>query len=350
MARLRLAVNTCFAVKHWPVAVDWLDIVARWGVSAVQFSMDMLDPFMSGAGNVAAETRAAAAERGVSIESTFTGAAAYHTNLLLHPDARYRAHALEWYQRVIEISALMGARATGGHLGALSVREGACEGVRGQRLAGLVEAVGVLGEEARAAGLEEGLLWELMPSPLEPPHTPGEAFDLLARADASSPVPVRLCYDLGHACAPGVGPDGETLYRWLEELLPVTPMLHLQQTDGLGDRHWPFAGVYQERGVVSAGRVCELVSTLSPLADVDMVLEILHPPETPPDRILDDWARSIDLWRRAGAERAGAGGGSREEGHRVCRSALPRSPGDRVSATLYSRRPSWRNSVSWKRR
>lgn len=311
MAELRLAVNTCFALKHWPVPADWLEVVAGWGVSRVQFSMDLLDPFMPGAREVAGEIGAAAAGRGVVVESTFSGAAAYHTSLLSHPDGRYRAHALEWYRRVIELSGLMGAHATGGHMGALSVSEGASGGAaRGERLAGLIDAVGQLGAEARRHGLES-LLWELMPSPLEPPHTPGEAFELLERANAASSVPVRLCYDLGHACAPGVGvgagagvgagsgPDGETLYRWLEELLPITPMVHLQQTDGLGDRHWPFAGIYQEQGVISPERVCGLVSA-SPLPVVDMVLEILHPPETPPDRILDDWARSIDLWRRAG--------------------------------------------------
>ncbi|MDP2872111.1 MAG: TIM barrel protein [Bacillota bacterium] len=299
MAELRLAVNTCFAVKNWPMPADWLGIVRGWGVERVQFSVDLLDPFMPGASRAAEEIREQAVDHGISIDSTFTGACAYHSNLLSHPDARYRAHALNWYRGVVKLSAAMGAGATGGHMGALSAAEAAAPALRSERLTGLAQAIGILGADAGRRGLKM-LLWELMPSACEPPHTPAEASELLARANELSPVPVRLCFDLGHACAPdvlsGSGPDPETVYRWLAELLPVTPMVHLQQTDGLGDRHWPFAGDYQRQGIIEPARVREVLSA-SPLPGVDLVLEILHPPEAGQGQILDDWARSIERWR-----------------------------------------------------
>jgi D-erythrulose 1-phosphate 3-epimerase len=294
---LRLGVNTCFAVKNWPRPADWLEVVASWGIERVQFSMDMLDPFMPGAREAAEEIGTLAAGRGIRIDSTFTGAAAYHSNLLSHPDARYRAHALEWYRGVIQLTAAMGARATGGHMGALSVAEGRSPAVCQARTDGLIESIAALGDEARRCGIE-CLLWELMPSPFEPPHTPAEALELLDRANERSPVPVRLCYDLGHTCAPGVlsAADPEVVYTWLAQLLHVTPMVHLQQTDGLGDRHWPFCGDFERQGIIVPERVRALLAA-SPLDAVDLVLEILHPPEATPEQILDDWARSIQHWQ-----------------------------------------------------
>ena len=91
--RLRLGINTCFAVKRWPRPADWAPIVReRLGLGLVQHSLDLVD-LASGRARLdgqAAELRAAARTHGLGIQSTFTGLAAYSANLLLDPDAAIR--------------------------------------------------------------------------------------------------------------------------------------------------------------------------------------------------------------------------------------------------------------------
>ena len=42
--RLRLAINNCFAVKRWPLADEWAQIVAgELGLDSVQHSLDLVD-------------------------------------------------------------------------------------------------------------------------------------------------------------------------------------------------------------------------------------------------------------------------------------------------------------------
>ena len=70
----------------------------------------------------AEQVRAACAAAGLTLHSTFTGLAAYSSNLLLHPDPAARERARAWYRRVIDFTAAAGAGSTGGHIGAYSVR------------------------------------------------------------------------------------------------------------------------------------------------------------------------------------------------------------------------------------
>lgn len=295
MAELHLQVNTCFAVKNWPTAEQWLDLVDGWGISEVQFCLDLLNPCLPDALAIGEEIRKAAEKRKVSICSTFTGTIAYVQNMLLHPDPRYRNDALKWYLKAIELTGVMGAKTTGGHFGALSSVDELNPIQGGEKVQYLIESFRIFGEAAAKAGLEY-LVWELMPSSRELPHTPDEALVLLERANEVSPIPIRLCFDLGHACAHDVYPDDQTVYLWLEKLLPVTPMVHLQQTDGKGDHHWPFTDEFNALGIIEPSAVKSILSR-SPYPTVDLVLEILHPPEASPAKIKNDWAESIAIWR-----------------------------------------------------
>ena len=44
MARFRLGINTCFAVKRWPLPEEWARIVRdELGLDLVQHSFDVVD-------------------------------------------------------------------------------------------------------------------------------------------------------------------------------------------------------------------------------------------------------------------------------------------------------------------
>ena len=295
---LQLAANTCFGAKHWPDVSRWLPVVQAWQLEAVQFSLDLLDPLQPAALALAAETAAACAAAGVQIQSTFTGGQAYLSSMLLHPDARYRMHAKRWLKAAVRVTAAMGAMGTGGFVGAT-----AADTAKRDQAAMIDEVVGfagTLGSVARDAGLEY-LLIEIMPGEAELPNSPTVARELIERINEASPLPYALCFDLGHTCAPSATDDGEVttrIYRWLEQLLDLTRCVHLQQTDGHGDRHWPFTCAHAANGGVDPVEILKIIRR-SPLPAVDLVLEIAHPPETAATQIAEEWAESVALWQTA---------------------------------------------------
>jgi sugar phosphate isomerase/epimerase len=299
MAEVRLGINNAFAMKRWPEPAVWAEIIGRQlGLRHVQLSFDLLDPGWPEPCviRMCDLVRKAADAHGLVLQSTFTGLAGYSQNLLAHPEPDVRAHALGWFASGVEMTARLGAEATGGYMGAFSVHDYADPRRRAHVRRALVAAVRSLARKAAARGLTY-LLWEPMPVPREVPHTPEEAVALLAEVNEDAAVPVRLCVDLGHCCAWDVEPKGDP-HAWLEQLLPWTAVVHLQQTDGRGDHHWPFTDEFRAAGIVDVGRVVE-IARRSPLETVHLFLEVCHPHETPDDRVIDDLKASVATWAAA---------------------------------------------------
>jgi sugar phosphate isomerase/epimerase len=298
MAQVVLGINNAFAAKHWPQAAEWARIVVdRLGLKSVQFSFDLIDPAWPAeiATALASQVRAAALARDLDIRTTFSGGIAYARPLLAHPDPAARRWAMDWYRSAMHLTAVLGAEATGGHMGTISAVEWDDPERRNAIRATLIKSVRSLSGTAWEQGLKH-LLWELMPSPSEIPHTPEEAVEVLREVNEGAAVPVRLAFDLGHCCAYDLPKRGEP-HEWLQRLLPWTPMVHLQQTDGRGDRHWPFSGEHEAAGIIYPRRIVEIARS-SPLPRVDLVLEVVHPPEAAPERIVDDLARSVEVWAK----------------------------------------------------
>lgn len=298
MVEVILGINNGFALKRWPEPETWAEVVGRdLGVRCVQLSFDLLDPAWPQPclGGLCQRVRVAADRYSLDIPSTFTGLVAYAQNLLAHPEPGVREHARGWFELALEVTAALGARSTGGHMGALSARDHADPSRRAGRRRTLIEHVRWLSQKAAALGLES-LLWESMPVPREIPHTPEEAITLLEEVNEGAAVPVRLCFDLGHCCAWDLESKGDP-HAWLESLLPWTAVIHLQQTDGQGDRHWPFTRGSATQGIVSPARVVEIVRA-SPLETVHLFLEICHPHEAPDRQVIDDLKESVDAWAK----------------------------------------------------
>ncbi len=298
MAEITLGINNAFAFKNWPEPDAWAEIVAnRLGLKHVQFSFDLLDPVLPEPGRDAlcAEVVQAAERYGLSLDSSFTGLIVYAQNHLAHPSAPVREQAFRWYQAAIDVSARLGTQATGGHMGAMSLADYAEPQRRAAQRANVIDAVRALSQYAAQRG-QACLLWEPMPDARELPHTPQEAIEVLEEVNAGAGVPVQLCFDLGHCAASPAGEIADP-HRWLEELLPWTPVVHLQQTDGLGDRHWPFAPEFAAVGIVQPQRVIEIVRA-SPLPRVDLVFEISHAFDAPPQQILDNLSWSVEAWAK----------------------------------------------------
>ena len=299
--RLELGINTCFAVKRWPLPTDWAPIVKeRLGLRLVEHSLDLVDIAGGSIAEESAAVASAAREYGLSVRSTFTGLAAYSSNMLLSPDPATRAHARAWFGRAIEFSESVGAVATGGHVGAFSVHDWHNPMRRGERWEGLRSDLHELAAEARAHG-QEALLVENLASAREP-STIAMILDLLTDGDAAR-VPIRLALDVGHMCVPGTSGVDRDPYAWLRLLGRVAFEVQLQQSDAEGDHHWPFTLEANARGRIVADRVIDALGE-SGIEELPLVLEVIPAFEQHDDAVLDDLKSSVDYWLEAFARRA----------------------------------------------
>jgi len=297
---LHLGINTCFAVKRWPEAEQWMTIVADdLGLQHCQVSLDLfepgLDPEMASA--TAKAIVKAADHSGVSLHSTFTGLAGYSANLLLHPEPEARLAAMRWFERAIDLTGDMGAGGTGGFLGAFSVNDAADPWRRDSRVEWLQAGMRTLSERASRAGLSF-LLFENMAVPREYGFTIPESHHL-EELGANGPVPWVLCLDLGHPCALTTGSPSDDPLNWLGEAWRHTPVLQMQQANRGGDFHWPFTPERNAEGLLSPSAVVEALYAKTDATDIYLFFEIIHPAEFPDDQVLSDLRQSVECWTEA---------------------------------------------------
>jgi hypothetical protein len=296
--RLRLGINTCFAVKRWPRVTDWAPLVRdRLGLRLVQHSFDLVEtPGPADATAAEAGTlRAAVAAAGLELHSTFTGLAAYSSNLLLAPERASRLAALSWFSGAIAFTSRAGAVATGGHVGAFSVRDWLDPHARRTRWHDLQESLHALAGEARSAGLGYLMIENL--AARREPSTMAMVRELVTGGDPAH-VPIRLCLDVGHMCVPGTsGPDRDP-YAWLRALGAGAPVIQLQQSDADGDHHWPFTPRFEALGRIHADQVIDALGA-GGATEGTLILEVIPPFEQDDAAVVDDLVVSVDHWREA---------------------------------------------------
>lgn len=293
--KLTLGINTCFAVKRWPRPVDWAPIVAnRLRLRLVEHSFDLVD-LTTGADGEARALADAASSRGLTINSTFTGLAAYSSNMLLGAEPSTRGAATAWFRRAIAFSASLGATATGGHVGAFSVPDWRSDAHRQERWGNLRSGLLELAEDAHNQSLK-ALMVENLAAAREP-STMAMIRELLTDGD-STHVPVRLALDLGHMCVTGTSGEDRDPYAWLRRLGGSAFEVQLQQSDESGDHHWPFTPEFNRAGRIEADRVIDALGE-SGVQEIALILEVIPPFEQDDDAVLDDLTASVAYWSEA---------------------------------------------------
>jgi len=299
MTTIKLGMMNCFAVKRWPEPEAWCKIITEdFGLQYAQFSFDLLDPRTLPLirDKTCSQIAKATKKYNLHLTSAFTGLASYSFSLLLHPDLGMRIDALNWYEQAIKTAAKMGTDGTGGYVGALSMQDFKDESRKKYLMEFLVEALQHLSQIAKEVG-QKFLLWEPMPLRREPPWTIDEAKNLYRMVNETAAVPVQFCLDLGHQCTMGVTGKDRNTYEWLRQLAPHSPIIHIQQTDGQGDRHWPFTEEYNCRGVIEPGKVIQAIND-SGAEELTLVFEVIHPFEADEEKVLNDLERSVKYWRK----------------------------------------------------
>jgi sugar phosphate isomerase/epimerase len=298
MTSYRLGINTCFAVKRWPRPERWARLVHDdLGLDLVQHTLDLVDLDASPAQvkYQADWLRAACAAGGLTLHSTFTGLAAYTSNLLLHPDLAARERARTWYRRVIDFTAAVGARSTGGHVGAYCVDDWNHPIRRRTLWSELGESLAELAAHAHEQELSALMAENL--AGMREPSTLQMLSSLLTDGDEAH-VPIRLCLDVGHQCVPGTSGKDRDPYAWLKQLGARTAVVQLQQSDGKADHHWPFTPETNAVGIIDAQKVLAALDR-SGATDITLILEVIPPFEQDDEQALKDLCQSAEYWRSA---------------------------------------------------
>ncbi len=299
MSKIILGINNCFAVKRWPEPEEWCRIVAEeLKLRYVQFSLDLLDPRVSQPARrkMSEKIKKIAQSYGLEIHTTFPGIVSYSFNQLLHPDVGIRHDALRWCEEAVLTTSEIGARGTGGPLGALSMRDFNTPARKESLIEQLIESLQHLTQLAAFKG-QEFFLWEPTPLAREICHSREEARNFHTKVNRGSAVPVSFCLDVGHQCAVDASGKDKDPYAWLKEFAPLSPAIHIQQTDGVSDSHWPFTKEFNKKGIIEPERIVKTIQKYG-TDEVYLFLEIIHPFEADEKRVLEDIKESVEYWKR----------------------------------------------------
>lgn len=295
--QITLGINTCFAVKRWSRPEQWARVVSDdLGLSDVQFSMDLLPPSASDAAAAthAREVREVAEAHGIRVRSVFTGLAAYASNLLLADAPSERDAAEQWYRKMIDLTAGMGADGVGGHIGAFTVASFRDATRRDGLWSELIERLRRLSDHASDAGLEY-LLFENLALPREPGHSIPESHEIEA-ALADHATPWRLCLDLGHPAALRTGTSSDEPTAWLGEPWRNAPIIQLQQSPRGSDHHAAFTVANNSTGLVHRDEVLPALMQWKVPA-IELHLEVIPAHEADDDDVLADLVESVRYWQ-----------------------------------------------------
>ena len=259
-------------------------------VSSVQFSFDLIDPWWPRfqRRELATAYREAFARYGIVIASAFGGVASYTYAQFLAPTQEQRDISLAFWKRAVDLSAELGAKSIGTPIGGMSYEDWHDPAATRALYQSAQEALGELAAYAKTKGLNE-ILIEATPLPAEILCTPQAARQFVAELDGNTAIPVRLLIDWGHALCTRVPETSHDMAQWLTVCAPYVGGIHLQQTDGLWDRHWDFT----VDGLVTPALMRE-VSAQAGLDDVTQYLEVVTIFEDDDDEVLARMTASME--------------------------------------------------------
>lgn len=370
--RIYLAIDNCFASKRWVRPSEWLRIIDEIGLKYIEASADTeCDPMYMAADftqDWIRDVGTECAKRNMHIANVYSGHGTYATCGLTHYDPRVVRHFLDhWIKPQMRTALALGANfgffAHGiENLALQSADMTACAVDR------LYNALAEIARYAAEIGLSYAGI-EQMYSPHQPPWTLDGAGTLLREVYRRAGTPFYLTLDTGHMNGQRrfLRPDGETLLHNLKQKSPprlwlgsenarklyadaltdhldaqtaakdiladanrnpqlfaqpqdceieewirrfgcYSPIMHLQQTDGLSSPHWPFSHEYNKKGIVHAQilltALCEAFDqTDDPrmppkCKEVMLTLEPFLSTAGNPYDLIDLLKESIAYWRR----------------------------------------------------
>lgn len=268
---MKLGLNLSFAVKRWMEPERLAELCAReLQVKHIQFTWDLIDPWWpkESRKSLAGKFRSAFEKEGLLLESSFGGIAAYSYGQLLAPDKEQRDISLLFFKRAIDMTIELGASIMGTPVGGFSVSDARDPYRRQYLYETMLEAVKQLAAYGKEQGLKE---IHIEPSPVfgETPYNIRQSLDMM-EALRGTAIPVKLLIDWGHALYKPLLKEEADIRVWLKQCKNYIGAMHLQQTDGMGDRHWDFT----KKGIVTLDLIRQATEEAG-LGQIPQYLEIV---------------------------------------------------------------------------
>ncbi|NLL36908.1 MAG: sugar phosphate isomerase/epimerase [Fretibacterium sp.] len=287
---MKLGLNLSFAVKRWLEPEKLAHICKHeFGVTHTQFTWDLIDPWWPELkrNQLIKEYREAFEAEGLLIDATFGGLAAYTYAQLLAPSELQREISEEFFCRAIDLTVEMSAGVMGTPVGGMSYDDARNPERREILYRSMLNSVRKLASYGKSKGLKE-IHIEATPLITEFPHSPKVSVQMMKDLSDAA-IPVRLLVDWGHALySPLLGEEAD-IELWFRECGPYIGSIHLQQTDGMFDRHWDFV----QKGIVTPELILKATKDAG-LDDIVQYLEVVTIFEEDDDAVYDRMKRTMD--------------------------------------------------------
>lgn len=289
-----LGLNLSFATKRW-MEPKQLAYMCRntFGVEHIQFTWDLIDPWWPEVQRdlLVREYSEAFAAEGLKIDATFGGLAAYTYPQLLASSDVQKQISFSFFKRAIDLTAAMGAEVMGTPVGGMSFNAANDEKRRTELYGTMLNYIRKLAVYGKEKGLKE-IHIEATPLLTEFPHSPGVSVKMMEDLKGTA-IPVKLLIDWGHALYKPLLKEEADMCLWLKKCAPYVGSIHLQQTDGLLDRHWDFT----REGIVTPELIRKATSEAG-LNDIVQYLEVVTAFESSDDEVFEGMRKTMEYLHR----------------------------------------------------
>jgi sugar phosphate isomerase/epimerase len=293
--KIHYGMNLLYAAKRWIQPDVWGQHIAeRWRVEYAQFCFDLLDPraTLESRQEYALEVEKASKKYGFKMHSCLTGSGTFWYTLLMNPFPKGREDAWQWCELAAETSEILGAKGLGGPIAAASSSDYKNAERFGSLKKEFVKGMQFFAKSA-AKHNQDYVLFEPSNLGREGLIRIAEAKGLYEALNKDTVIPIHFMLDVGHQCGYEVSGRDSDPYAWLEELGQLSPIVHIQQTNGKADCHWSFTKENNKKGIIRIEKVLNALGK-SGLKEVVIFPEFFYGTDVLDERILDEIDESWD--------------------------------------------------------
>ena len=292
---MKLGLNLSFAVKRWIEPERLAKLIKNdFGVDHIQFTWDLIDPWWPEEQRkiMAQEYKTAFEKAGVTVDATFGGLASYSYAHLLAPSEIQREIAFSFFKRAIDLTIELGAEVMGTPVGGMSYDDARNPERREDLYKEMLQYIRKLAEYGKTRGLKE-IHIEATPLITEFPHSPQVSIQMMKDLEGTE-IPVKLLIDWGHALYKPLLKEEADIHLWFQQCAPYIGAIHLQQTDGLLDRHWDFT---HKDGIITPELIKSAVQKAN-LEDITQYLEVVTIFEEDDDTVYEGMKKTMEYLHR----------------------------------------------------
>jgi sugar phosphate isomerase/epimerase len=367
--RIYLALDNCFAIKRWIKPLDWLQIAKELGFNYVQASTDNeIDPLFSPPDYMDEwfeEVKQGEKKTGVKVSTFYTGYQTYRTaGLAHHNKSMVRRLKENWIFEMVNRVSSSGARGFGFSLFAIPEPVMQSPEKYNETERRIIDVLRETGDYAHEHN-DIQVSFEQMYVPYQPPFTIAQTERYLKAVYEYKKHPVYVTLDTGHMIGqikflkpgkeellqyfesnnirPWLGGDevyellekykesgnfsegiekifmAMSLYpymfaekedadefAWFERLAKYSPIVHMQQTDGVKAGHAAFTKETAKYGIITGERLFKAIKKsydsqeeiIPPVSEIFLSFELFFSNMSLKFDILSQLKETLNYWRR----------------------------------------------------